>query len=96
MQKLPSPRLIVSSQSAGNTTSVNYAMTAPGSATIQPGPQEFELLDLADVAVPGGRAATIPNAPERNGSGQFTGSEPVQTGGWDQAAGHGFGGWEDC
>lgn len=85
--RMPDPRLIVSSQSAGNTTSVNYAMTAPGSATIQPGPQEFELLDLADVAIPGGRAATIPNAPERNGSGQFTGSEPVQSDVFDQVKG---------
>jgi len=88
VQRLSDPRLIVSSMSAGNTTSEDYAMSAPGSATIQPQAQPFELLDLADVAIPAGRVAVIPNQPDRDGTGRFTSSEPAQTGGWSQPGGY--------
>lgn len=87
MESLSSPRLIVSSMSGGNTSSEDYAMSAPGSATIQPQAQAFELLDLADVAIPAGRDPVIPNQPGRAGSGRFTAAEPAETGGWTQVKG---------
>jgi hypothetical protein len=80
--RLPDPRLIVSSMSGGNTTSEDYAQSSPGSAAIQPQAQAFELLDLADVAIPAGKDAVIPNQPGRSGSGRFTAAEPAEGGGW--------------
>ena len=50
-------------------------------------PQEFETLDLADVAIPAGRTPVIPNQPDRDGTGRFSSSEPAQTGGWMQVKG---------
>ncbi len=62
-------------------------MAAPGSPGIEPAPQPFEVPDLADVAIPGGRDAVIPDQPDRGGDGRFTASEPAQTGGWVQVKG---------
>ncbi len=82
--RLADPRLVVSSMSGGNTTSENFAMTAPGSAAVQPAPQTFELLDLAEVAQPAGRIASRPEQP---GSGRFVTGPADQTGGWTQVQG---------
>jgi len=87
VQRLSDPRLITDSMGSGGTPHESYGMSPPGSPGIEPGPQPFEVLDLADVAVPAGRIASIPNAPERDGTGRFTSSEPAQGGGWTQVEG---------
>lgn len=87
VQRLSDPRLIVSSMGSGGTPHERFDWAPPGSPGIEPSPQPFEVPDLADVAIPAGKAATIPNQPDRDGSGQFTSSEPAQTGGWTQVKG---------
>lgn len=87
VQNLGSPRLVTDSMGAGGTVHESFGMSGPGSTPIEPSPQAFEVPDLQDVAIPAGRVATIPNQPGRDGSGQFTSSEPDQGGGWTQVKG---------
>jgi hypothetical protein len=87
VQRLDSPRLITDSMGSGGTPHESFGMSAPGSPGIEPAPQAFEVPDLAAVAIPAGKDATIPNQPERDGMGRFSASEPDQTGGWTQVKG---------
>ena len=87
VQSLNSPRLISDSMSSGGEPHQSFGQSAPGSPGIAPMPQEFETLDLADVAIPAGRTPVIPNQPDRDGTGRFSSSEPAQTGGWMQVKG---------
>jgi hypothetical protein len=85
--RLNSPRLVTDSMSSGGEPHESYGMSSPGSTPISPMPQPLEVLDLADVAIPGGRDPVIPNQPGRSGSGRFTAAEPAESGGWTQVKG---------
>ena len=85
--RMPDPRLITDSMSSGGEPHDRYSMAPGGSPGIAPAPQPFETLDLADVAIPGGRDAVIPSQPDRGGDGRFTAAEPAQTGPWQQVKG---------
>jgi hypothetical protein len=81
------PRLVTDSMSSGGEPHQSFGMSAPGSTPISPPPQMFETLDLADVAIPAGRAPVIPDQPDRAGNGRFSASGPGETGGWTQVKG---------
>jgi hypothetical protein len=85
--RLADPRLVSDSMFSGGEPHDRYSMTAPGTDGIAPMPQPFETLDLADVAIPAGVAATRPERPRNAGSGRFATGPATQGGPWRTAEG---------
>ena len=85
--RMPDPRLTTDSASSRGGAPRGVQHGRAGSRRHQPMPQPFETPDLADVAIPGGRDAVIPNQPERDGTGRFTASRARPDGRWVQVKG---------
>jgi hypothetical protein len=91
VQRLPNPPLVTDSMSSGGEVHDRLSMSGPGSTPISPMPQDFEMLDLGDLAVnQSGPDIPVSDQSGRDHLGRFTQDDagPWKSAGSDGAGWH--------